>query len=179
MFDGKKIVITGGPGTGKSTLIKHIEQHRLPVMHEVSREVTREAQQQGIDQLFVEQPMLFSDKLMEKRKAQYQAATEYKANCFFDRGLPDVVAYLIFANLKVPNAYLEICEKHAYDHVFILPPWKSIYKTDTERYESFEQAERIFECLRATYINFGYRLIELPKVAVEARFDLIIQQLNG
>ncbi|MDT8347230.1 MAG: ATP-binding protein, partial [Flavobacteriaceae bacterium] len=137
------------------------------------------AQQQGVEQLFVEQPMLFSDKLIEKRKAQYEAAQGHKANCFFDRGLPDVIAYLHFAELDVPETYLDMCQKHPYDHIFILPPWKAIYKTDAERYESFEQAERIFECLSMTYKNFGYRLIELPKVPVAARFNHIIQHLHG
>ena len=60
----KRIVITGGPGSGKTTLINHIEQLGYPTMHEVSREIINEARKEGIDQLFLTDPMLFSQKLL-------------------------------------------------------------------------------------------------------------------
>src|SRR5690625_6992431 len=37
------------------------------------------------------------------------------------------------------------------DAVFILPPWKSIYRQDNERYETYEQAVEIYTHLRKTY----------------------------
>ena len=44
----QKIVITGGPGTGKSSIIRQLEKHGHECLHEISRQVTLEAQKQGI-----------------------------------------------------------------------------------------------------------------------------------
>jgi len=58
-------VITGGPGSGKTTLVKELEAKGFACLHEISRQIILEAQQQGIDQLFLEDPLLFSRKLLE------------------------------------------------------------------------------------------------------------------
>ena len=60
-------------------------------MHEVSREVTLKAKEDGIDQLFLTAPLLFSEKLLEGRERQYHKASETAEEIvFFDRGIPDV-----------------------------------------------------------------------------------------
>ncbi|MDF1518279.1 MAG: AAA family ATPase, partial [Lutibacter sp.] len=42
-----KIVITGGPGTGKSTVIKELAKRNFTCMPEISREITLNARQNG------------------------------------------------------------------------------------------------------------------------------------
>ena len=37
----KKILITGGPSTGKSTLVSELENNGLHCFHEISRELTQ------------------------------------------------------------------------------------------------------------------------------------------
>ena len=39
----KKIVITGGPGSGKTSLIDFLEENGYQCQHEISRQVTLEA----------------------------------------------------------------------------------------------------------------------------------------
>ena len=41
-------------------------------MPEISRTITKEAQMSGIDQLFLKDPLLFSELLLEGRIAQYE-----------------------------------------------------------------------------------------------------------
>ncbi len=60
----KKIVITGGPGTGKTSLINHLEIKGFNCMHEISREVTLKAKEEGIEQLFLTEPLIFSPMLL-------------------------------------------------------------------------------------------------------------------
>ena len=55
----KRIAIIGGPGTGKSTIIATLEKKGYDCMHEISRAVTLQAQSEGIDQLFLTDPILF------------------------------------------------------------------------------------------------------------------------
>ena len=43
----QKIVITGGPGTGKTSIIKELEKRNYFCYHEVIRELTLEAKKEG------------------------------------------------------------------------------------------------------------------------------------
>jgi predicted ATPase len=175
----KRIVITGGPGTGKSSVIRNLESQGLHCLHEVSREITLEAQRQGIEQLFLEEPLLFSEKLLEARVRQHQIVTELPSEkVFLDRGIPDVIAYMEYFGTNYPSKFHEACEQYSYDHIFLLPPWEDIYETDNERYESFEQAITIHEYLKKAYITYGYRPIEVPKATIENRSDFILSNLD-
>jgi len=174
----RKIVITGGPGTGKSSIVHTLEEKGKKCLHEISRQVTLEAQREGIDQLFLEKPLLFSEKLLEGRLAQYKEASEFKADpVFIDRGLPDVVAYMDYFETDYPEIFDKTCENNRYDLIFILPPWKEIYKSDNERYESFEEALKISSYLYSTYRRYGYDPMEVPKLNVEDRTNFILDKI--
>ena len=67
-----KIVITGGPGSGKTTLISFLSENGFQCQREISRDVILEAQKEGIDQLFLTDPILFSKKLLEGRLKQFE-----------------------------------------------------------------------------------------------------------
>lgn len=171
-------MIIGGPSTGKTTIIEHLEFLGEICLHEISRQVTLEAQQQGIDQLFLEDPLLFSQKLIDGRIKQYTDATQMSTSrIFFDRGIPDVIAYMDYINKSYPVEFTDACKRHKYDHVFLLPPWEDIHKTDNERYESFDQAQRIHHHLYETYNNFGYHCIEVPFGNIKERSDFILQNV--
>ncbi len=175
----KKIVITGGPGTGKTTLVGKLNEIGIPCLPEISREITLKARAEGIEQLFLEQPLLFSEKLIEGRSAQFVEASNYSdAFVFLDRGLPDVIAYMDFIGDTFPMHFEKACSENRYDLVFILPPWEAIYVSDDARYENFRQAKQIDEHLQATYQRFGYQPIVVPKASPEERLRFILEELN-
>ena len=172
------IVLIGGPGTGKSTLIDGLVAKGYCCYPEISREVTLAAQQQGIDQLFLEQPLLFSEMLLKGRIEQFENAhKEEAAIVFIDRGIPDVVAYMDFIGDNYPTHFTAACENFKYSKIFLLPPWEEIYQSDGERYENFEQAQIIYTHLVATYQKYGYHLIEVPKDTVENRILYILDKI--
>lgn len=175
----KRILITGGPGSGKSSVIRKLESDGHICLHEVSREVTAEAQKQGIDQLFLEDPILFSFKLLEARVNQHHASGTFSGNhIFIDRGIPDVIAYMDYSGTAYPAAFQEACTKYTYEKVFLLPPWEEIYVTDNERYETFEQAKMIHSYLQKTYLGFGYEPLKVPKNSIEKRCEFILNNLD-
>jgi len=176
----KRIVITGGPGTGKSSVISNLESKGHYCFHEVSRQITLEAQKQGIDQLFLDDPLLFSEKLLEARIKQHQNTQEPSGKLvFLDRGIPDVVAYLDYFGTAYPSKFRNACNDHKYNRIFLMPPWDEIYETDNERYESFEQAQNLYEYLKKAYITFGYQPIEVPKQSIENRSNFILNNLDA
>ena len=172
----KRIVITGGPGSGKTTVIEELSRRGIATMPEISREIIREAKAQGIDQLFLEDPLLFSRKLIEGRVKQFNEAGNMQTDVvFFDRGIPDVAAYLRYSKTPIPDDLMEITKKYQYDQpVFIMPPWEEIYTTDFERYESFNQAQLIHNKLVNMYAELGYFLIFVPFGTVEKRAEFIL-----
>lgn len=179
-MQNKRIVITGGPGTGKSSVIRSLESEGHSCFHEISRQITMEAQKQGVAQLFLDDPLLFSEKLLEARIKQHQDADEPSGGLvFLDRGIPDVVAYMDYFGTMYPSKFRDACKDHKYHGIFLMPPWDEIYETDNERYESFEQAQNIYEYLKKAYITFGYQPIEVPKQSIENRSDFILNNLNA
>lgn len=174
----KKIVITGGPGTGKSSVIDELIKRGFTCYKEISRDIILEAQEQGISQLFLTNPLLFSERLLDGRKLQYENAINDPADTvFFDRGIPDIVAYMDFKGENYPSYFLEACRDCIYDYVFILKPWKDIYVTDNERYENFEQVLGIHAHLSRTYQNYNYKLLDVPFDTVLNRADYILKTL--
>ena len=175
----KRIVLIGGPSTGKTSLINKLEDKGQICLHEVSREVTKAAQEEGIEQLFLTEPLLFSEKLLEQRIIQFkQVETINAPYVFIDRGIPDVVAYMDYLGQNYPRKFKDACKDFIYDKVFILPPWKEIHVTDEERYENFDQAEAIQQALIESYTSYGYDPIDVPKASVKDRVEFILNNTD-
>ncbi len=173
------IVIIGGPGTGKSTIIDGLIERGFCCYPEISRQVTLEAKKQGIEQLFLENPLLFSELLLEGRKNQFKNALEETHKVvFIDRGIPDVLAYMHYIGDSYPAHFDLACRENLYTKIFILPPWEEIYQSDEERYENFEQAKLIYNHLTDTYQNYGYELIEVPKDTLDNRILFILDEIS-
>lgn len=174
----KKIALIGGPATGKTTLINALKTRGYYCMDEISRQVTLDAQKNGIEQLFLEDPIWFSKQLLESRKKQFiEAQNSDEPVVFFDRGLPDIVAYLDYIKSDYGQEFITVCEFYKYDKIFILPPWKAIYKTDNERYESFDQLLEIHEFLKKWYSKFGYEIIEVHIGSIQERIKFILNRI--
>ena len=175
----KRIVITGGPGTGKTSIINELVSRGHICLEEISRQVTLKAREDGIEQLFLTKPLLFSELLLAGREKQYHhAATLTSDLVFLDRGIPDVLAYMDYIGDSYPEAFINSCTQHTYDMVFILEPWQEIFVSDNERYENFDQAVKIHHHLLNTYERFRYQLMDVPFDSIENRAQHILNVVN-
>jgi predicted ATPase len=175
----QKIVLIGGPGTGKTTVINELIKRDFYCMPEVSRAVILKAKKQGVEQLFLTEPLLFSKMLLEGREEQYHTATNLTEKIvFFDRGIPDVHAYMNYFNTTYPAYFIEKSNALMYTQIFHFPPWEEIHTTDNERYESFEESVKIDTFLVAAYSELGYSLINVPFGSIEERTNFIIKSLS-
>jgi len=175
----RKILITGGPSTGKTTLVDELEKVGFNCFKEISRETTKEWKKKGVDQFFLTDPIAFSNILFKGRLNQYQSAKTYNKNYVFDRGPIDVIAYLNFKNVTYDSKLFKTSSKLNYDFSFILPPWEEIYTNDFERYESFEECEKINQNLVRTYKEYKINLIKIPKISVKERVNFINEYLSN
>ena len=175
----KRIVITGGPGTGKTSIINELKKRGHICLDEISREVTLKARKDGIEQLFLTQPLLFSELLLKGREKQFNEANNCdKDIVFLDRGIPDVIAYMDYIGDEYPDTFINSCKTHVYDVAFILEPWQEIFVSDSERYENFDQAVKIHHHLLNTYERFNYNLMDVPFDTIENRAQFILNVVN-
>ena len=176
----QKIVITGAPGTGKTSIIENLKQKGYHCLEEISRQITLNARKDGIDQLFLEKPSVFSDKLFEGRLGQFHVANAHEEKIvFLDRGIPDILAYMDFINEDYPAGYIEDCKTFKYEYAFVLEPWEDIFKSDSERYENFNEAQEIHKHLVDTYQRFDYELLKIPFGSVEERTNFVLNTINS
>ena len=173
----KRIILTGGPSTGKTSVIQQLKSLHYHCIDEVSREVIQQAQKQGIDQLFLQDPLQFSSLLLEARIQQFEDARTVAApQVYIDRGIPDTVAYMDYIKTAYHERFAYACQTYRYDQVFMFPIWEEIYTPDAERYENLEQAQYIQEHIENTYADYGYEVITVPQDSIEARAQFIIKQ---
>lgn len=170
-------MISGGPSSGKTTILNELEKEGYYCFHEISRELIKHAKTQGIDQPFLANPKQFNEDLLQARIKQFQNASILTENSFYDRGVHDILGYMYYGKQAVPKLFKEACAKSSYDLVFLLPPWNDIHVLDNERYETFEQAKEIYNCLHKAYSDYGYRIIEVPKGSVIERKEFILENL--
>ena len=172
------MIISGGPGFGKTSIIDELEKRNYNVMHEVSRSIIKEQLDSGGDILPWKNLTTFSRLLFERRVKQFQEAAENKW-VFFDRGIPDIVAYMGKDELEIPSSYMLKLEECNYcPIVFIVPPWQEIFKNDAERMENYKTACEINEIIIQTYTNLGYEIEILPKVSIQERTEFILNKIS-
>lgn len=175
----KRIVITGGGGTGKSTIIEELLQRGYCAYREVAREVIRKSLEDECDDLPWKDVTGFSYKVQQGMLLDYKE-TESIELCFFDRCLLDVKAYLELEGLPVYEELNKDIASYSYfPLVFVLPPWREIFENDEERMEEFDHSVKAYNQLKETYSQHGYELIDVPFGSAQDRVDFIVNHVEA
>ncbi|PWC10107.1 AAA family ATPase [Brenneria corticis] len=175
----QRIVLTGGPGSGKSTLIDALTQRGYTCSAEAGRAIIQDQVAIGGNALPWGDRAAFAEMMLCWEMRSYHIPEDGNVPCFFDRGIPDIAGYLRLCELPVPTYLEEAIRQFRYsDSVFIAPPWREIYAQDTERKQSFEEAEFTYRAMLNTYQKYGYRLLTLPCVPVDERADFVISKMQ-
>ena len=174
----QKIVLTGAPGTGKTTIIQLLKQKQYHCLDECSRDVIKQYQQQGITNIFEKDPILFSQEILQQRILQYKSIQLLEQPTFIDRGIQDINAYLKQSTSQTLQLFEDASKEYLYDMIFIFPPWQDIYTKDEERMEDFENTQDIHNALLEEYRKSHKKIYEVPKDTPENRVEFILNKLN-
>jgi len=173
----RRFVLTGAPGSGKSSVLAALAADGVATVAEPARQVLAQQRASGGDGVPDRDPGRFVALMLARAVAAYDAAAE-TAPVVFDRGVPDLFAYADWYGLETA-AIAEAAARCRYDApVFVAPDWPAIYRTDEERTMTFEEACRFGESLRLAYRRCGYDLVDLPLADVATRSHFIQSRIG-
>ncbi|MET9293613.1 AAA family ATPase [Streptomyces sp. NPDC003077] len=173
------IVVTGGPGAGKTTLVERLAERGIRTAPEAGRSVIKDQMAIAGRALPWIDPDLFAELMLAQDMRSYRAASAHSGPVVFDRGIVDVVGYLRLLGHPVPAHLHTAAQAFPYHRrVFVAPPWPEIYARDTERKQSYEEAVRTYEAQVAAYSDYGYEVVHLPLAPVEERARFVLDHLG-
>lgn len=171
-------IITGGPGSGKSSLIAALGTQGFKTMPEAGRSIIQAQAAINGTALPWADRLAYVELMLSWELRSHHEACVCETPVFFDRGVPDAIGYLRVCGLDVPDHFFIAAEKFRYNkRVFIAPPWRAIFHQDNERKQSWAEAVRTFDSMASIYQTLSYELVPIPLVSVEERVAFVRKQV--
>lgn len=168
-----RAVITGAPGAGKSTLLAALEDAGLIVYPEAARDILRAP---GGMALRADDPRGFAAAMLSSDIESWHVPP--CGPVIHDRGFPDIVGFLDLEGLAIPHELDRACRDLRYDGpIFRAPPWRAIYKSDSERTQDWSGAKASDAAVCSAWRRYGYSLIDLPLASVADRRRWFLDRL--
>lgn len=179
-----KIAITGGPHSGKSTLLAELARRGFRTVPEAAIQIIEEL----VAELGREQARhwrlthvaLFQERIAQRQLAlECTARQETAATVFCDRGLVDGLAYMRLVGATPTPFVTAAVQSSRYDLIVLCDiclPFKP--RVETGRTSDLQRAREIEASLVSTYHELGYEPLVLPAISpVEARADVLLAEL--
>jgi predicted ATPase len=172
-------VISGGPGSGKTTVLQKLAELGFSYAPEEARKIIQEQVTTGGTALPWQDREAFTQLMLERSMQSYLAHFPCLKPTFSDRGIPDTLCYARLIGLRDTSPIEDACRDYRYAPiVFLAPPWKEIYETDSERRQDFAEAIRTYEQMTKVYQDCGYQISVLPKLSPATRAEFILERTN-
>jgi len=174
-----KIVITGGPCNGKTTIINALRKKGYFVVEEIPRKVIIEKQYSRYLDRYKDEALDLQKDIytaqISKEKDLDKADELYSNIMFLDRGYVDPQVYCKHLSGYIPAEMLYPNVKK-YGMIIILERLPMV--DDGLRRETDEEAEKIQQKITQAYIDEGYNPIFIPIMSVEKRVKAILEIVN-
>ena len=168
-------IITGAPCSGKTTVIKEIEQRGIRVIHEVARAYIDRQLGKGLRLDQIKADMLQFERHILHAKVRIEDSLTKTDPVFFDRGVPDSIAYYNLEGLD-PAEPLKHSRRTRYRRIFFFERFD--FLNDKVRSEDEMIAARLNDLLLKAYGEIGYDITMVPVMPVIDRVDLVLESIK-
>lgn len=171
-----RVILTGGPGVGKTTLLHALAARGHGVVPESAREVIRDRLADGLSPR--PDAKVFAREILRRDTLKYRQTPDGPGWTFFDRSPLEAIGMLSDAVSLSPAELQSLLADFTFHRqVFVLPPWAEIYRQDSERDHDFAHCEAVHAAVLAWYQGLGYDLVEVPRMPLEARVTHVLAVL--
>lgn len=184
----KKIVLSGGPFSGKSTLVSEFKKIGLPIAEEAALSVINELNNSiGIEEQIKfrdsninEFQNMILDKQIHLENQAIKDAIKYNTEYIIcDRGVYDALSYYKLFQRDINDEILQKITSIKYDFSFIcevLPNFDP--RSETGRFEDYEISKRLSDYSYEFYSKYVPNTIFLPVMSVEERLNFITDYIE-
>jgi predicted ATPase len=168
-------VLTGGPGSGKTTTIEIIASRGYKTTIEHARHYIQTQLQIGrtVDEVRKNQEEFQMGVL--GMQIEQEAMLNPMDTVFLDRALPDALAYYYFLDLPVNRKITDALNLYRYKKVFILECLPLVQ--DYARREDDIAQKKIHELLIKVYSDLHFPIMHVPVLPPEERVDYLLNNL--
>ncbi|OGJ12483.1 hypothetical protein A3K82_03015 [Candidatus Pacearchaeota archaeon RBG_19FT_COMBO_34_9] len=174
----KKIVITGGPCSGKTTIIEELNKKGFSVLRETAKEIVAARRHIPLtkEESQIRQDLIFNEQFAKEQNAE-------RADCdilFLDRGLIDGLGYsLLYSGEESIEKYLPAVKAKKYDFIFLMKLLPFDSGGFRPREENEEEAKKIQDSILELYKRLGYNPLFVPRMPVQERVEFILKVVLG
>ena len=167
-------VITGAPCSGKTTVIRELEQLGYPVVHEVARAYIDERLQNGETIAQIKADVLSFERHILYKKIAIEQSLLKEDTVFLDRAVPDSIGYYILEGLD-PDDPIQKSRLWRYKKIFFFD--RIPFEKDPVRSEDDKIASRLDGLLKESYRMLDYEIIFVPLMSVNERVRFILKHV--
>jgi predicted ATPase len=178
-----KHVLTGGPCSGKSTVLALLKARGYTTIDEAAKQVRQEQERVRNPILPHTHPAAYQV-LVDARQRYFEEhdimPRLHMVQVFLDRSRVDQIGYCIAYNIEVPSEVQQSVRRVRYGKIFLLETLPDhCYVNESFRPEDRAESLRIADCLHEGYLRTGYEPIVVPFAPPEERMEMILKHIGG